>query len=110
MHPDSMSPHRSLPRLPLRNRCGALVVIVALSLAYPATSHASSPWPAPAPGSLRHDDLGASIKHSARAAGIFFKGGAHRIADASKSLAHEIAMAAKRGANETRAAFQKLKP
>lgn len=47
-----------------------------------------------------------TAQHDSRVAAAAIKDGAHRVAVAAKAVGHEIAMASKRGAAETRAAFK----
>lgn len=95
-------------KAPSRNFAGALI-LAALTVAAIMPPPAEAVPASIAPRSEPQESLRKAIQHDARAAGVFFKEGAHRIAVASKAMGHEIATAAKRGAAETRKAFRHLK-
>lgn len=95
---------RLLPAL----RAGILLLTLLLPPAFVCQAAEEHPSASPAsnqPGNFQDD-----LKRHAKAAGAFFKDRAHRVAVASKAVAHEVATTAKRGAAETRAAFKGKTP
>lgn len=88
-----------------RDSAHALVVIGAVLFAPIQVALAAEDRPTDAPVSNHGSSFAEAVKSDTKAAGATFKDGAHRVAVASKAVAHEIATAAKRGAAATRAAF-----